>query len=93
MVLVEQALWSRFTVNQTFQGVVVDAEGPGDKDLVVVTGDPVIHAMVRGNLTLSVAVASGMVKLYGEPERIDRFVTTYGDIGNLSHDNPKETKQ
>jgi hypothetical protein len=82
LVLVEQALWSRFTLGRTWQGVVIDAGGPGDVGLVVVTGEPVIHAMVRGDLALSAAVGSGMVKLYGDTGLIDQFLSTFGGIGN-----------
>lgn len=81
LVLVETGLWTRFSISRLHQKVSVDMDGPGAGELVVVTGVPVLHALVRGSITLSGALESGLVKLYGEPEQIDGFVGAYGTLG------------
>jgi hypothetical protein len=81
MVLVESALWAQFAVSPQEQVLDIDAGGPNQGDLVAVTGEPVIYAMRKGRLPLAEAVESGMLKLYGEPSEIDRFLGAYGDVG------------
>lgn len=82
LVLVESALWTRFAVSHIQQIVDVNMSGPGEGDLVVVTGEPVIFAIGKGKLTLSAAFDSEMLKLYGEPEQIDNFLVAYGTVGS-----------
>ena len=72
---------TRWPASASAMAVAVESDGPGESKLVVVTGDPVLHAMKRGELALSDAVESGLVKLYGEPEQIDGFVASYGTLG------------
>jgi hypothetical protein len=81
MVLVESALWTQFVVSPQEQILDIDAGGPNKGDLVAVTGEPVIYAMRKGKLQLAEAVEFGMIKLYGEPGEIDRFLAAYGDVG------------
>ena len=81
MVLVESALWAQFAVGPQEQILDIDAGGPNKGDLVAVTGEPVIYAIREGKLTLAEAVESEMIKLYGEPGEIDRFLAAYGDVG------------
>jgi hypothetical protein len=81
MVLVETCLWTQFNVSGESESVEIDAIGPADGPVVVVTGEPVLHTMRNGKLTLSKAIEVGVAKLYGEPEEIDRFVKAFGEIG------------
>lgn len=81
LVLVETALWSNFRNGSAYQPVAVDVVGPGEGDLVVVSGEVAILAIQSGNLSLSTAVETGLVKLYGEPEQIREFQKLYGVIG------------
>lgn len=81
LVLVETVLWSQFTLSGTQNKVDVDTDGPIVGDLVVVTDEPVLYAMVEGSLALSTAVKSGLVKLYGQPEQVNHFLELYGTIG------------
>lgn len=80
-VLVETALWTQFTVSTKHKLVAVNVGSPRDDDLVVVTGEVALFAMGRGALSLSTAVESGFVKLYGPPEQITHFLEMYGAIG------------
>ena len=79
MVLVETALWSTFPPAGSGQSVQIDVESLRKDDLVLVTGEPVVLALIQGDITLSEAYKSGFVKLYGTQEQISRFFATYGE--------------
>ena len=81
LVLAESALWSRFTLVGKHSLIAIDAGSPGDADLVIVTGEPVIYSMVRGDLTLSEAFTAGMAKVYGDQKKIDQFMVSFGKVG------------
>lgn len=81
LVLVETALWSNFKNGENRKPVAVDVDGPGDGDLVVVTGEVALLAIASGTLDLSHAVGEGLVKLYGAPEQVTFFLKQYGTIG------------
>lgn len=89
MVLVESALWAQFVLSPEEKILEIDAGGPNEGDLVAVTGEPVIYAMRKGKLSLAEAVESEMLKLYGEPGEIDRFLAAYGDVGAETMPDPK----
>lgn len=71
VVLIPQAMWTRFEIGS--QGVVVHghAEGPVDSDLVVVTEETVIRALVDGSLDAAAAEESGLLRFYGDTEQIE----------------------
>lgn len=81
MVLVENVLWSQFTVAGSQSLVAIDVAGPIVGQLVVVTDEPVLYALAKDSLSLSLAIESGLVKLYGQPDQIDSFLELYGEIG------------
>lgn len=81
MVLVETVLWSQFDLNGSQYKMTVDTDGPIVGELVAVTDEPVIYALEMEELSLSMAVESGLVKLYGDPEQVDKFMDVYGAIG------------
>jgi hypothetical protein len=81
VVLVETVLWSQFTLTGSQSKVDVDVDGPLAGHLVVVTDDPVLYALEKGMLTLSMAVNSGLVKLYGQQEQVSNFLELYGTVG------------
>jgi len=82
MVLVESVLWSQFTVASSQSEVAIDVEGPVPGQLVVVTDEPVLYALEKNSLSLSLAVDSGLVKLYGQPEQIDNFLELFSSFGD-----------
>ena len=81
MVLVETVLWSQFTVAGSQCEVAIDVEDPIIGQLVVVTDEPVLYALEKDSLALSVALESGLVKLYGQPEQVSNFLDLYGTVG------------
>lgn len=81
MVMIDSGMWSKFTLKPMKSAVWVDIGGPENSDLVVVTGEPVLYAIVQGDMTLSAAVSSGLMKLYGEPQRTEEYIAAYGKTG------------
>jgi hypothetical protein len=81
VVLVEKMLWSRYNITDAQSEVAVDVEGPMPGHLVVVTDEPVLYAVEKNSMPLSMAVESGLVKLYGEPEQVRNFLNLYDAIG------------
>jgi hypothetical protein len=90
LVLAESALWSRFTLIGKQSLIAIDAGSAGDGDIVIVTGEPVVYAIVDGDLTLSDAIVSDMARLYGDQEKIDQFMMSFGKLGKQAHTNTKE---
>ena len=81
VVLVETVLWSQFNPRGSEHKMAVDTDGPIVGDLVVVTDEPVLYAVETEELSLSMAVESGLMKLYGDSEQINNFLNVYGVIG------------
>lgn len=81
LVLAETALWSQFTVTSRHDLVAIDVGSAADDDLVIVTDEAALYAIGAGSLSLSDAVASGMMKLYGREEQENSFLKLFGSIG------------
>ena len=79
VVLLETMLWTRFPAGG---GVETHVTGPEPGDLVVVTDDPVVHAIAEGRLSVVEAMEEGCMRLYGTPEQEQGFQKRLGDVGN-----------
>jgi hypothetical protein len=84
VVLVPQAMWTRFEIGP--DGVVGyghHEEGPAESDLVIVTEESVIRALVDGRLDSAAAEKDGLLRFYGNLERVDavRAVLSAPDDG------------
>ncbi len=78
VVLVETALWARYSGQGEIE---LHAVGAQAGDLVIVTGAPVLDTIKRGKLTISRALNSGYLRLYGTPEQQHAFLAAHGTIG------------
>ena len=78
IVLVETALWARYSGPGEIE---LHAVGAQAGDLVIVTGAPVLDTIKRGKLTISRALKSGYLRLYGTPEQQQAFLAAHGTIG------------
>jgi len=65
VVLVGPVLWSRFEMDGATVRSTLHVAGPQPGDAVVVTEIAVIEAVSAGTLSLSEALAQGLVRLYG----------------------------
>ena len=65
VVLVEAHLWGRALPGAGPQSWQAHAEGPANGDVVVVTGEPALAALLDGRLRWDAAIASGLVVVAG----------------------------
>jgi len=74
MVFIEPMLWSRFALVEETLKVQIHINGPQPGDLVVISDEPVIAAIVAGRLNANDAVEQGLVRLYGDPAASVRWL-------------------
>jgi hypothetical protein len=70
VVLIPQVMWTRFEVGPEGLTVQSHAEGPRAGDLVTVTEEKVVQALVDGKLVVWTAEEKGLLRFYGDPEDI-----------------------
>src|SRR5512137_493191 len=68
LVLVEAHLWGRVVPGAGPTSWQAHADGPASGDVIVVTGEPALAALLDGRLRWDAAVASGLVVVAGPPE-------------------------
>jgi hypothetical protein len=78
LLLVETRLWSRYVPagarGARGGGVRIDhGTGPADGDVAIVTGEPVLRALLDGRLGWQRAVDAGLIVVTGVPEARDRI--------------------
>ena len=67
-VLVEAHLWGRAVPGAGRISFQAHADGPASGDVIVVTGEPALAALLDGRLRWDAAIASGVVVVAGPPE-------------------------
>jgi hypothetical protein len=67
-VLVEAHLWGRVVPGAGPMSWQAHADGPANGDVIVVTGEPALAALLEGRLRWEAAVASGLVVVTGPAE-------------------------
>lgn len=65
VVLIPQVLWTRFQIGPGGVAVRGHIEGPEESDLVVVTEEKVIRALLDGKLDAATAEEKGLLRFYG----------------------------
>jgi hypothetical protein len=75
LVLVEAHLWARMTGDAGDARFDAHTAGPQDADAVVVTGEPVLRALLDGRIAWADAVAAGLVVVEGPPPARERLAT------------------
>lgn len=71
VLLIESVLWTRFVRNAKGYSIEVHADGAAPTDVVMVTDDKVILALVGGAITAQAARQHGLIRLYGSAEGIE----------------------
>ncbi len=73
LVLVEAHLWGRITPGSSGARFDAHVAGPDAGDVVVVTGEPVLRALLDGRLGWDAALAAGLVVVDGPAQARDRL--------------------
>lgn len=74
IMLMQPMLWSRFEISGTALNLQAHVTGPAVSDVVIVTDEPVVDALLDGRLSPQDAQARGLVRFYGTP----------ADVANVS---------
>jgi hypothetical protein len=83
LLLIEPMLWTRLVSDGGEVQTQVHVSGPQAGDLVVISGEEVIRAVVNNRLTVGEAYRSGLIRLYGTDEQVVSFLTLYDQVGRL----------
>lgn len=88
VVLIPQVMWTRFEVGP--EGVTVQghAEGPLDGDVVIVTEEKVVRALVDQKLNSATAEENGLLRFYGNPKHIAKVRTALTSAGQVDQPLP-----
>ena len=66
---VESRLWSRFSHEGGRVSVQVHTDGPAKDEAVVLTGEPVVNAILSGKLPVKRAIADGLLVIEGDARK------------------------
>jgi ABC-type amino acid transport substrate-binding protein len=72
VVYIVSMLWSRFEADGERLVMTPHAHGPAPDDVVIVTDEPVVDALLDGRVTPQAARQLGLLRLYGAPGRTAR---------------------
>ncbi len=78
LLLIEPMLWTRFVPDQGDVQTRVHVSAPEAGELVIISGEEVIRAIVNETLTIGEAHRSGLLRLYGTDQQVGAFLTLYG---------------
>lgn len=81
LVLVEPMLWTHFVVGADGLSAQAHMPGPRPNDLVMVSGQDVIHAIANAQLGIGEAHGLGLIRLYGTERQIARFRAVVAEAG------------
>jgi hypothetical protein len=75
IVLIGPMLWTRFEHSGATLQMDAHASGPASNDVVIVTDEPVVTALLDGRITPRDARALGLVRFYGGEADVERVAT------------------
>jgi hypothetical protein len=65
LVLLGPVLWTRYAASENGYTTEIHAKGASAGDVVLVTDEPVVEALVEGRLTADAAEKRGLIRFYG----------------------------
>jgi hypothetical protein len=81
LVLVEPMLWTHFEVGSRAPRMQAHVPGPLPDQLVVVSGQDVIHAIANDGLGIGEAHRLGLIRLYGNDTQVAAFLAAFRHVG------------
>jgi hypothetical protein len=93
IVLIGPMLWTRLESTEGRVDMWSHTSGPASDDVVIVTDEPVVAALVEGRITARDARSQGLVRLYGVGENVERVSALLDrlvrlDAGQTSQNQP-----
>jgi hypothetical protein len=80
IVLMRPMLWSRFVPAGSALSLQPHVQGPLPSDVVVVTDEPVVDALVDGRIGPGDAIARGLLRFYGPPADVAEVSSLIGRL-------------
>lgn len=93
IVLLGPVLWTRFVPEGSALTMTPHVSGSTNSDVVIVTDEPVIRALVDGQVTAQAARDLGLIRFYGAPDRVQDVIAWLDQLPALSSKTPLETAQ
>jgi hypothetical protein len=88
VLLVEPGLWARYRKQGSGFAMESHVAPPSVGDVVLITGEPALQALVERRLTLADAIKTGVVRFEGEPEAVARLQQTLTAAFNPASSRP-----
>jgi hypothetical protein len=76
VLLVEPGLWTRYRKQGSGFAMESHVATPSTGDVVLITGEPALQALVERRLSLADALKTGVVRIEGAPEAVTRLQQT-----------------
>lgn len=86
LVLIEPMLWTQFEPGTEGLRAQPHVSGPQPGQLVLVSGQNVIHAIANGELGIAEAHRLGLIRLYGSEQQIAAILYVVSHIGRQQSD-------
>ena len=86
LLLIEPMLWTRFVSDRGDVRTQVHVRGPEAGDLVAISGESVIREIANSRLSIGEAYRRGLLRLYGQDERVALFLKLYDHVGSARSD-------
>jgi len=80
LLLVEPGLWTRYRVDAGKVVADVHAAGPEPDDVVIVTGEAVLQALIEQRMSLDLAIADGLLVSAGRSTEATGAVNAFGRL-------------
>lgn len=80
VVLIGPLLWSRFEAQHGALALSAHTAGPASDDVVVVTDDSVVAALVEGRISPPQARRHGLVRMYGNADGVARIEALFDRV-------------
>jgi hypothetical protein len=90
VVLIPQVMWTRLQAGPEGVSVRSHADGPSAGDVVIVTSEKVVRALLDGSLNAAAAEDYGLLRLYGAQQQVESVravmvATTREDASATAH--------
>lgn len=88
--LVRQMLSTRYDGQGAAAPISVElhVDGPTRGELLVVTEEPVLHALAAGDMAVAEALDLGLIKLFGTEAQVSAFEADFADLGTEAAPRP-----
>ncbi len=83
IVFIDTMLWSHFASAGDVLELRIHQDGPQPEDLVVISDEAVIATVLAGKLEAKDAVASGLIRIYGDSDSAARWLRTMNAAGRV----------